>query len=89
MCHYIFPDIPGEMKYLDRTRHRLVFDMEARLQENSEVTMAELKLYQTTPRHQPTSDKKKQRPVSNARVSIYFVGHLSDGSNQTALIDSR
>uniref|UniRef100_W5JYR7 Left-right determination factor n=1 Tax=Astyanax mexicanus TaxID=7994 RepID=W5JYR7_ASTMX len=82
-------DIPGEMKYSDRTRQHFVFDMESRLQENSEVTMAELRLYQTAPLHQLTSEKKKQRPVNNARVSIYWVGGKSDGSNQTALIDSR
>ncbi|KAL7873147.1 hypothetical protein AOLI_G00122180, partial [Acnodon oligacanthus] len=82
-------DIPGEMNYSDRTQQRLVFDMETRLQENSEVTMAELKLYQMAPQHQHTFEKKKQRPISNARVSIYWVGGLDDGSNQTALIDSR
>ncbi|XP_066505355.1 lefty2 [Hoplias malabaricus] len=82
-------DLPEEMKYSDSTRQLFVFDMETRLQENSEVTMAELKLFQTVLRHQPMSEKKKQRPVSNARVSIYWVGVLSDGSNQTALIDSR
>lgn len=68
------------------TRQHLVFDMETRLTENSEVAMAELRLYQTAPRKLPVPEKKKHRPVTHARVSIYWV---CKESNHTSLIDSR
>ncbi|MCJ8736792.1 hypothetical protein PDJAM_G00016510 [Pangasius djambal] len=79
-------DITGEIKYSDMTRQHLVFDMETRLKENSEVAMAELRLYQTAPRKLPVSEKKKHRAVSHARVSIYWV---CSESNHTSLVDSR
>ncbi|XP_053489373.1 lefty2 [Ictalurus furcatus] len=79
-------DITGEMKYSEMTRQHLVFDMESRLKENSEVAMAELKLYQTAPRKLPGTEKKKHRPVHHARVSIYW---LCNESNHTSLVDSR
>lgn len=74
------------MKYSEMTRQHLVFDMESRLKENSEVAMAELKLYQTAPRKLPGTEKKKHRPVHHARVSIYW---LCNESNHTSLVDSR
>lgn len=83
-------DISGEYVYSDTTRHRMVFDMEARIPANSEVTMAELKLYQRASfqkRH--AVEKKNHRPVSNARVSVYWVEVQRDGSNRTSLVDSR
>ncbi|KAF7704497.1 lefty2 [Silurus meridionalis] len=79
-------DITGEMKYSDTNRQHFVFDMETRLKENNEVAMAELKLYQTAPRKQPVTEKKKHRPVNHARVSIYWV---CNESNHTSLVDSR
>lgn len=83
-------DISGEYVYSDTTRHRMVFDMEARIPDNSEVTMAELKLYQRASYHKRFAlEKKNHRPVNNARVSIYWVEVLPDGSNRTSLIDSR
>nr|XP_015803843.2 lefty1 [Nothobranchius furzeri] len=83
-------DISGEYVYSDTTRQRMVFDMEARIPDNSEVTMAELKLYQRAS-HQKryTAERKSHRPVTNARVSIYWVEMLPDGSNRTSLVDSR
>lgn len=74
------------MKYSDMTRQHVVFDMETRLKENSEVAMAELKLYQTAVRKLPATDKKKHRPVNHARVSIYWV---CSQSNHSSLVDSR
>lgn len=68
------------------TRQHLVFDMETRLKENSEVAMAELRLYQTAPRKLPVIEKKKPRAVNHARVSIYWV---CTESNHTSLVDSR
>lgn len=83
-------DISGEYVYSDTTRYRMVFDMEARIPDNSEVTMAELKLYQQPNYHKRfTVERKNHRPVSNARVSIYWVQALPNGSNRTSLVDSR
>lgn len=84
-----FTDITGEIKYSDTTRQRLVFDMEARLQENTEVTMAELKLFQTAVQDPSKPERRNHRPINNARVSIYWVEVLGNGSNRTSLIDSR
>lgn len=64
----------------------MVFDMEARIPDNSEVTMAELKLYQQASyQKRYVVEKRHHRSVSNARVSVYWV----DGSNRTSLVDSR
>ncbi|KAJ8393062.1 hypothetical protein AAFF_G00069660 [Aldrovandia affinis] len=82
-------DISGEVMYSDTTRQRLVFDMEARIPDNSEVTMAELKLFKQAPRKLPMPEKRKHRPANNARVSIYWVEVLENGSNRTSLVDSR
>ncbi|XP_059377111.1 left-right determination factor 2-like [Carassius carassius] len=82
-------DIRGEIKYSDTTRQRLVFDMESRLQENTEVTMAELKLFQTAAQNPSKPERRHHRPINNARVSIYWVEVLANGSNRTSLIDSR
>uniref|UniRef100_A0A8C4RJC3 Left-right determination factor n=1 Tax=Erpetoichthys calabaricus TaxID=27687 RepID=A0A8C4RJC3_ERPCA len=82
-------DISGEILYSDTTRQRLVFDMEARIPDNSEVTMAELKLFKKAPRKLPSPDKKNHRPVNNARVSVYWVETQADGTNRTSLVDSR
>lgn len=83
-------DISGEYVYSDTTRHRMVFDMEARIPDNSEVTMAELKLYQRASYQKRYAvEKKNHRPVSNARVSVYWVEVQRDGTNRTSLVDSR
>ncbi|XP_006625847.1 lefty1 [Lepisosteus oculatus] len=82
-------DISGEILYTDTTRQQLLFDMEARIPENSEVTMAELKLFKKAPRKFPLTERKSLRPVNNARVSIYWVEILENGSNRTSLVDSR
>lgn len=76
--------------YSDTTRHRMVFDMEARIPDNSEVSMAELKLYQRASYHRRAAvERRNHRPVNNARVSIYWVEVLPGGSNRTSLVDSR
>lgn len=83
-------DISGEYVYSDTSRQHVMFDMEARIPDNSEVTMAELKLYQRASHHKRfTVERKSHRPVSNARVSIYWVEVLPNGSNRTSLVDSR
>ena len=83
-------DISGEYVYSDTTRQRMVFDMEARIPDNSEVTMAELKLYQRASyQKRYVVEKKNHRTVSNARVSVYWVEEQRDGSNRTSLVDSR
>ncbi|XP_077341974.1 left-right determination factor 1-like isoform X1 [Lithobates pipiens] len=82
-------DISGEVLYADSTKQTLVFGMESRIPQNSEVTMAELKLFKLPPTIMGIPDRRLQRPVNNARVSVYFVEVLSDGSNRTSLVDSR
>lgn len=84
-------DFSGEYVYSDTTRHRMVFDMEARIPDNSEVTMAELKLYQRASHQKRYAMEKKNhhRLISNARVSVYWVEVQRDGSNRTSLVDSR
>ncbi|XP_029966380.1 lefty1 [Salarias fasciatus] len=80
-------DIPGEYVYSDTTRLRVVFDMDERIPNNSEVTMAELKLFQQASQSKRfASERRNHRPVNNARVSIYW---LDEASNRTSLVDSR
>ncbi|XP_067117071.1 left-right determination factor 1-like [Osmerus mordax] len=81
-------DISGEIVYSDATRQRLVFDMTARIPANSEVTMAELKLFKTALRKLSVAERKS-RSVNNARVSVHWVEVQADGSNRTSLVDSR
>lgn len=75
--------------YSDTTRQRLSFDMVSRITDNSEVTMAELKLYKTSPRKVPFQQRRSTRPANNARVSIYWVETLDNGKNRTSIVDSR
>ncbi|XP_053568764.1 left-right determination factor 2-like [Bombina bombina] len=82
-------DISGEVLYSDTTKQTLVFEMEARIPDNSEVTMAELKLFKISPNLFNAPDRRLHRPVTNARVSVYYVEILADGTNRTSLIDSR
>ena len=96
MCVCVCADISGEYVYSDTARQRMVFDMDARIPDNSEVTMAELKLYKTAPLNQnqyhhqgAVGGRKAHRPVHNARVSVYWVDVLPNGANRTSLVDSR
>ena len=90
-------DISGEYVYSDTARQRMVFEMDARIPANSEVTMAELKLYKKAPHHHARPggglgdhhSRKAHRPVHNARVSVYWVDVLPNGANRTSLVDSR
>ncbi|KFO82653.1 Left-right determination factor 2, partial [Cuculus canorus] len=84
------PGNTGEMLYSDTaTRQNLVFDMEGRIPKNSEVTMAELKLFKKPLDRAILPAKQSHRSVSNARVSVYWVQQQHDGTNRTSLIDSR
>ncbi|NWW15061.1 LFTY2 factor, partial [Falcunculus frontatus] len=84
------PGHTGEVLYSDTTtRQKLMFDMEGRIPKNSEVTMAELKLFKKPLDRADLPAKQPHRPVSNARVSVYWVQRLHDGANRTSLIDSR
>uniref|UniRef100_A0A8C6V7J2 TGF-beta family profile domain-containing protein n=1 Tax=Naja naja TaxID=35670 RepID=A0A8C6V7J2_NAJNA len=76
-------------KFAMKVIHNLIFDMEGRIPENSEVTMAELKLFKKPleKKHLPT--RQSQRPVMNARVTVYWVQPQDNGTNRTSLIDSR
>ncbi|KAM4693047.1 left-right determination factor 1 [Discoglossus pictus] len=82
-------DISGEVLYSDSSKQTLVFNMESRIPENSEVTMAELKLFKKTPNMMDLPDRRFHRPVNNARVSVYYVEILKDGTNRSSLVDSR
>ncbi|NXG99122.1 LFTY2 factor, partial [Loxia leucoptera] len=80
----------GEILYSDTTtRQKLMFDMEGRIPKNSEVTMAELKLFKKPVDRAKLPARQSLRPVSNARVSVYWVQQQHDGTNSTSLIDSR
>ncbi|NWR20039.1 LFTY2 factor, partial [Emberiza fucata] len=84
------PGHTGDVLYSDTTtRQKLVFDMEGRIPKNSEVTMAELKLYKKPVDRANLPARQSHRPVSNARVSVYWVQQQHDGTNSTSLIDSR
>ncbi|XP_005241922.2 left-right determination factor 1 [Falco rusticolus] len=88
----ILRGIPGnaEVPSSDTTmRQNLIFDMEGRIPENSEVAMAELKLFKKPLDRANLPAKQSHRPVSNARVSVYWVQRQHDGTNRTSLIDSR
>ncbi|NXP71906.1 LFTY2 factor, partial [Ramphastos sulfuratus] len=71
------------------TRQNLIFDMEGRIPKNSEVTMAELKLFKKPLDKALLPARQSHRPVSSARVSVYWVQRHHDGTNRTSLIDSR
>ncbi|NWU64912.1 LFTY2 factor, partial [Pterocles burchelli] len=84
------PGNAGEVLYSDTTtRQNLIFDMEGRIPQNSEVTMAELKLFKKPLDRTNLPARHPHRPVANARVSVYWVQRQQDGSNRTSLIDSR
>ncbi|NXX81914.1 LFTY2 factor, partial [Urocolius indicus] len=84
------PGNTGEALYSDSTtRQHLIFDMEGRIPKNSEVTMAELKLFKKPLDRANLPVRHPHRPVSNARVSVYWVQRQHDGTNRTSLIDSR
>ncbi|KFU87479.1 Left-right determination factor 2, partial [Chaetura pelagica] len=91
----ILRGIPGnagmaEVLYSDTImRQNLIFDMEGRIPKNSEVTMAELKLFKKPLDRANLPARQPHRPVSNARVSVYWVHQQQDGTNRTSLIDSR
>ncbi|KAG8443834.1 hypothetical protein GDO86_009137 [Hymenochirus boettgeri] len=82
-------DISGEILYSDTGRQTLVFGMEARIPDNSELTMAELKLFKMPPKITNVPDRRFHRPVNNARVSVYYLEILQDGTNRSSLVDSR
>ncbi|XP_039197652.1 left-right determination factor 2-like [Crotalus tigris] len=82
-------DISGDILYSDTTRQNLIFDMEGRIPENSEVTMAELKLFKKPLEKKHLPSRQSQRPVMNARVTVYWVQLQDNGTNRTSLIDSR
>ncbi|XP_063775920.1 left-right determination factor 1-like [Pseudophryne corroboree] len=82
-------DIFGEVLFSDSSKQTLVFEMISRIPQNSEVTMAELKLFKQPPNTMELPDRRFHRPVTNARVSVYYVEVMRDGSNRTSLVDSR
>ncbi|KAM8945399.1 left-right determination factor 1 [Pelodytes ibericus] len=81
--------ISGEMIYSGPKKQTLVFDMESRISGNSDVTMAELKLFKIAPNLKNLPERGSHRPANHARVTISYVEILKDGTNKTHLADSR
>uniref|UniRef100_A0A8C5WB13 Left-right determination factor n=2 Tax=Leptobrachium leishanense TaxID=445787 RepID=A0A8C5WB13_9ANUR len=81
--------ISGEVLYSGPIKQTLAFDMESRIPNNSEVTMAELKLFKMPPNLKNLPERRHHRPINNARVTVFYVELLNDGTNRTQLVDSR
>ena len=80
-------DIAGDVLYSDPTRQRLLFEMKGRIADNSEVTLAELRLFKVAPLSSELRLHRRSR--HNARVSILWVEALPNGRNRTSIVDSR
>uniref|UniRef100_A0A4W3H9H0 Left-right determination factor 2-like n=1 Tax=Callorhinchus milii TaxID=7868 RepID=A0A4W3H9H0_CALMI len=82
--------VAGRCDYrANEIKPRLVFEMKGLIPENSEVTMAELKIFQKGIHKADLPPRRHHRAVHNARISVYWVKILADGTNRTSLIDSR
>uniref|UniRef100_A0A8C5KBY6 Left-right determination factor n=1 Tax=Jaculus jaculus TaxID=51337 RepID=A0A8C5KBY6_JACJA len=85
-----FREVAGRFLVSEASTHLLVFGMEQRLPPNSELVQAVLRLFQEPlPR---AALRRHERPTprsARARVTIEWLHFRDDGSNRTALIDSR
>ncbi|XP_041491178.1 left-right determination factor 1 [Microtus oregoni] len=85
-----FREVAGRFLVSETSTHLLVFGMEQRLPPNSELVQAVLRLFQEPV---PTTALRRQKRLSphsaRARVTIEWLRFREDGSNRTALIDSR
>ncbi|XP_049998942.1 left-right determination factor 2 [Alexandromys fortis] len=85
-----FREVAGRFLVSETSTHLLVFGMEQRLRPNSELVQAVLRLFQEPV---PTTALRRQKRLSphsaRARVTIEWLRVREDGSNRTALIDSR
>ncbi|CAK6442236.1 unnamed protein product [Pipistrellus nathusii] len=85
-----FREVAGRFLVSEASTHLLVFGMERRLPPNSELVQAELRLLQEPVPPAALRQHQRLAPRSDlARVSIEWLQVRADGSNRTALVDSR
>ncbi|XP_005349015.1 left-right determination factor 2 [Microtus ochrogaster] len=85
-----FREVAGRFLVSETSTHLLVFGMEQRLQPNSELVQAVLRLFQEpVPRTALRRHERLSPHSARARVTIEWLRVREDGSNRTALIDSR
>ncbi|XP_008820605.1 left-right determination factor 2-like isoform X1 [Nannospalax galili] len=85
-----FQDVAGRFLVSDTSTHLLMFTMEQRLQPNSELVQAVLRLFQEpVPRTALRRHDRLAPHSARARVTIEWLRVREDGSNRTSLIDSR
>lgn len=83
-------EVAGRFLVSETSTHLLVFGMEQRLPPNSELVQAVLRLFQEpVPRTALRRQKRLSPHSARARVTIEWLRVREDGSNRTALIDSR
>lgn len=83
-------EVAGRFLVSDASTHLLVFGMEQRLPPNSELVQAVLRLFQEpVPRTALRRYERLSPHSARARVTIEWLRVREDGSNRTALIDSR
>nr|XP_021511237.1 left-right determination factor 2 [Meriones unguiculatus] len=85
-----FREVAGRFLVSETSTHLLVFGMEQRLPPNSELVQAVLRLFQEPVPRTALRRHERLSPYSaRARVTIEWLRVREDGSNRTALIDSR
>lgn len=83
-------EVAGRFLVSETSTHLLVFGMEQRLPPNSELVQAVLRLFQEpVPRTALRRFERLSPHSARARVTIEWLRVREDGSNRTALIDSR
>ncbi|XP_061017188.1 left-right determination factor 2-like isoform X1 [Dama dama] len=85
-----FREVVGRFLASEASSHLLVFDMEQRLPPHSELVQAVLRLFQEPVPRAALRRHERLFPRSDrARVTVQWLHVRDDGSNRTALIDSR
>ena len=84
------PEVVGRFLASEASSHLLVFDVEQRLPPRSELVQAVLRLFQEpVPRAALRRHERLSPRSDRARVTVQWLHVRDDGSNRTALIDSR
>lgn len=84
------PEVVGRFLESEASSYLLVFDMEQRLPPRSELVQAVLRLFQEPVPRAALRRHERLFPRSDrARVTVQWLHVRDDGSNRTALIDSR
>ncbi|XP_055275763.1 left-right determination factor 2-like [Moschus berezovskii] len=85
-----FREVVGRFLASEASSHLLVFDVEQRLPPRSELVQAVLRLFQEPVPRAALRRHERLFPRSDrARVTVQWLHVRDDGSNRTALIDSR